>query len=237
MTNQRIAPALLVWGPLLASLIWAALVFNPATYEWALGRFRYMREYTFVEVGTVMGFAVATIAGAYCAFQHYRRGSSWLTLVFFSGFTLAAFLVAMEEVQWAQPLLGYDIPDFIAATNAQDEMTFHNHEGLQSREGWFYLAFCVGAFALFLPRLWPFPQDVWSQWRARKDLRAIVWIVLLISFMKLYDLYVGNPFAPLKPIRWTTEIGEGLIAYWSAAFASLKAIELFKDEPLAPPSM
>ncbi|WP_156423703.1 hypothetical protein [Erythrobacter sp. YT30] len=184
------------------------------------------REYTFTEMATVGCFLAASVAAAILAFRHWRDRKDSFIAILFIGFAATAFLVAMEEVQWGQPILGYDIPGFIEGGNRQNEMTLHNLEGMHGKAGRFYMVFCIAALTLSLPRVWLLSDNLWSAVKSPKALLPIVLLILLMALLKVYAEIFENPFKPIQPIRWTTEIAELLIAYWCVAYIVIKLIEL-----------
>ena len=227
----RLTPSslLLIWAPILGMVTGVTLVLNPVTYHWAVRSFQNAREYSFVEMATVVCFLICAAGAACLTYLHRPQKGEWLPTLAFSFLTVVAFVVAMEEVQWGQPILAYEIPSVIAQNNIQREMTLHNLDGMHCHAAKLYLLFCAAGFMLFLPRLWPLPKQVLVELRPHRDLRSILWLVLIVTIsMMLVISSFGNVWAPMKPTRWTQEILELYIAYWSAAYVVIKCAEMHK---------
>ena len=222
--RQHAFSAAFIVIPSLIMVIWCILAFNPATYDFAVSDFYGAREYTVTEMGTALAFLLSSFLGAWVAFIYAKRGGHGLVAAAFAIFALLAFVTCMEEVQWMQPLLQYDIPDAIGATNSQKEMTLHNLEGPHGKAQLLYLVFCAGAVALVLPKFPPIPADMWQIFRADRALLVLVFWVFLTALAKIYLDVVGNPFAPQNPIRWTTELTELIIGAWCVGYILEKAV-------------
>ena len=209
------------WLPLAFLAIWLCLAFNPHTYEPTVRALIVQREYTAIELGTAFGFLAAAALALWVALDRWRDHRR-IAAVLFAGFAVLAFFVCMEEVQWAQPLLGYEIPAAFGEGNAQNEMTLHNLEGPHGQAGWFYLVFCLGAWMLTRPSMPLLPAETWRVLRIDERLNPLVAMIALTGAMKVAIQLFGNPFAPDNPVRWTTEITELFIALWCVAYTVMK---------------
>lgn len=232
MPHPILLTLLLVWGPLFLTFVWITLVLNPTTYHWTIHGLRTAREFTVIEMATAALFLVCAIGASYLTVVYTLDKRLWLTRLAFAGLAVIAFTVAMEEVQWLHPILHYDIPSLIADSNRQKEMTLHNIEGVHGHDKRFYLVFCAAGFALYVRRIWPFPAELSADLRPHNDLRAMLWLVLIVvTAMMLCNKFFGNPWAPLKPLRWTQEVIELCIAYWSAAYVTIKCAQWHQHLP------
>lgn len=70
---------------------------------------------------------------------------------FLVGTALFCFLVAMEEISWAQRVLGYQPPEYFLAENYQQEINVHNIAG-QALRVWTFRAIVFG-YGVLLPLL------------------------------------------------------------------------------------
>ena len=216
----------LIWSPVAIVIIWCAFAFNPSTYDVATRQFYTGREYSLPELATLASFLIAAGLAAILGFRSWRTARPTILVIGYMAFSLLAFLVAMEEGQWGQPLLEYQVPQAILSQNMQGEMTLHNVESLQGRDGFFYLAFALAALSLHLPSMPFLPRDMWRAVRPDWRLLPIVVTVLVLGLAKSADHFLGNPFHPLQPIRWSSEMAEFLIGYWAMAYCGLKLLEI-----------
>ncbi len=84
----------------------------------------------FKEDGPLENIATACILFAalffFLAYFKHRNSKN----VFFLLFSLALFLLFMEEISWGQRILGLQTPEIFLQTNAQEEINFHNFKGI-----------------------------------------------------------------------------------------------------------
>ena len=217
----------LTWAPVGLLLVWLVLVFNPITHEMATDRFATEREWTATEIGTAVGFCGAFFLGLWLTVRHARRGA-WLQAFYFLVFALFGFFAFGEEVQYGQPLLGFGIPDWMAASNAQAEFTLHNMGEVHGKPEIFYVFFCVMAYALCLPRMPLFPQSLWQDLRSPHELLPILHCILVTTILKIIDQLFDLPYTAERAIRWTAEFTELYIAVWALVYVALK---LWRPEP------
>lgn len=212
----------LAWSPVAAVVAWCALAFNPATYPAVTQSFRSAREYTFVEMFTAFAFLATFACGLRLCRRHARQPGGGVQALLFLGFALVALLAALEETQWGQPLLGYEIPAWMREANAQGEFTLHNIEGAQGRADIFYWIFCLLAAALYMPRAGILPRRVWRDLRAEPALLPLLGCIAATALVKSLDGVFDPASGAHDAARWTTEITEALIAVWAMAYAALK---------------
>ena len=219
--HRTLEKIIIKWLPLAFLTIWLLLVFNPSSYKATLRALLGHHEYSLIEIGTAFGFLAASALALWVAFDRWRDGER-LVAGLFVGFALLAFFVCMEEVQWVQPLLEYEIPAAIGESNEQNEMTLHNLKGPHRQDGWFYLVFCIGAWMLTRSRAPFLPVGTWALLRIDDRLNTLVAMIAFTGVMKVAINPFGNPFAPASPVRWTTEITELYIALWCVVYTLMK---------------
>jgi hypothetical protein len=81
-----------------------------------------VQEDEYLEWATFWAFILASAMYILGAIRESRAGGWW----FLIGLSLFCFVVAMEEISWAQRLLGYRAPDFFLESNYQQELNIHN---------------------------------------------------------------------------------------------------------------
>ncbi len=208
----------MIWSPVFALIAWLFLVFNPDTYDLVTQDFRTAREYTMVEMATAFAFLAATLIATQTAIRHARLGGKVQPIAFFV-FAAIAFVMAMEETQWGQPILGYEIPGWMIEVNEQGEFTFHNIGAAQGRAEVFYFAFVVAVAVLYLPRMPGIPSYIWSDFKPKRALLPLLGCIAFTALLKAVDPLLIPAAAPAGAVRWTTEITELYIAIWSVAYA------------------
>ncbi|MFO6464245.1 hypothetical protein ACK8OR_07630 [Jannaschia sp. KMU-145] len=223
-TTETALRRILFWGPVPVLLAWCLLVFNETTYPIVSRGFRQAREYTVIEMVTAFGFVFAFALGLWLAYRHVRASGLGLVAVYWALFAFVAALAALEETQWGQPLLGYEIPDWMLEVNRQGEFTLHNVEGLQGRAEWFYIVFVVAAGVLTLPRMPILPDRIWTAIRADPSLVPLLLCVLVTTLMKVFQGAFDPDSVAFDAIRWTTEWTEGFIAIWGVGYAALHVL-------------
>ncbi len=137
---------LLVNAVVLSVLVWAFYLHssNPDLY------YRNLQEDEALEWASFWAFFLAAVVGAWAALRRRRATGEfpWFLL----GVSLFCFVVAMEEISWAQRILGYRPPDYFLANNFQQELNVHN----VIDTGWRKLmvkAITLG-YGVVLPVLW-----------------------------------------------------------------------------------
>lgn len=144
--------AVVAGGLLLA--FWVLQQTRPVDYV------RLINEDGYTEFTTFLGFAAA---GALLVLRHRARPQGRRSIAMLSGGALL-LLMAGEEVSWGQRMLGIGTPELVSAINGQNEITFHNMEGIRhlpvhAIAGW---ALIAGAAASLVgltpvrPRVLPF---------------------------------------------------------------------------------
>jgi hypothetical protein len=108
--------ALLLLGPVLLVLLALVEAFSLPTYS------VWVEEDRWIEWGTATAFAAATVGFALKA----KAAEDLVTRGVFAGLALFAFIVAGEEISWAQRLLFLQPPDTFLVENYQQELNVHN---------------------------------------------------------------------------------------------------------------
>ena len=115
----------LIPGMLANSLVFAMLAyvaflhaFYPDLY------YLNVQEDEFMEWATFWSFFLAAAGCAWAAVRQWRKTATipW----FLAGLSLFCFVVAMEEISWAQRVFAYRPPSYFLAENFQQELNFHN---------------------------------------------------------------------------------------------------------------
>ncbi len=137
-----------------------------------------------VEWATVWAFLVA--AGVHLHLGLSRRG-----LAVAYGLALATFcaVVAGEEISWGQRLFGFQSPDYFLAHNEQQEFTWHNTIGDDTRK--LAVQAVLLGYGLLLPLL--------GRWQRVRPLLQRFGVVpppasLAVGFVATWALYVAYPW-------------------------------------------
>jgi len=88
--------------------------------------------------------AVAGVLSCRLAFRLRRNGETGLTWMFYLLFGIGLIWTAGEASAWGQQVLGYHTPHWMAARNAQNQMTLHNMYGWQNHNHWLRTVFGFG---------------------------------------------------------------------------------------------
>jgi len=113
-----------------AGLVAAALILATLGYELLLNSYfpelyqTSVQEDEYLEWATFWAFAAAS--GVWIAAAVALRRRQGVLPWFPAGLALFCFIVAMEEISWAQRLIGYRPPPYFLANNFQQELNFHN---------------------------------------------------------------------------------------------------------------
>jgi len=127
-TTIGMVPGLVVNALIFAMLGYVAFlhVCNPDLY------YRSVQEDEVLEWATFWAFILASVIWLWAALR--QRHSSGRFPWFLIGIGLFCFVVAMEEISWAQRLFSYRPPAYFLAENFQQELNFHNIVSTDLRE-------------------------------------------------------------------------------------------------------
>ena len=87
---------------------------------------------------------IAGVLSCRLALRLKRNGEDRLIWIFYLLFGLGLIWTAGEASAWGQQVIGYHTPKWMAARNAQDQMTLHNMYGWQNHNHWLRTMFGVG---------------------------------------------------------------------------------------------
>ena len=140
----------LIPGVLANSLVFAMLAyiaflhaFYPDLY------YLNVQEDEFMEWATFWSFFLAAAGCAWAAVRQWQNTAAlpW----FLAGLALFCFVVAMEEISWAQRVFAYRPPAYFLAENFQQELNFHNFVTRDLRKLALYTI--LSAYGILLPVL------------------------------------------------------------------------------------
>lgn len=146
---------------------------------------------------TVFSLTGAVLAGYAC-----RRGWRWDQLGVYL-FIAALFFFGMEEVSWAQRIVGFSTPDWFQAGNVQNETTLHNFAKLN------WLQRYLGSALLFwaVASAWGVPRmPALSRWLSS-------WGFPLARPHTVPVFFVASYFLASKPLPFSDEAAECLFAF------------------------
>jgi hypothetical protein len=153
-----------------------------------------------LEWATFWSFFIASIVFVAAA-RRQRRTTGKLPW-FVAGLALFCFLVAMEEISWAQRVFGHRPPEYFLAENYQQELNLHNIAGRALRM-WTFRGIVFG-YGVVLPLLGAIPAL-----RRGFDRLAIlpppVW--LAPSMLAVFWLHLDYPW------KFTGEIAECALGF------------------------
>ncbi len=204
---------------LLASLLMLAIV---AYAHWLQEAdpdqfYRIVQEDERLEWGTFWAFLLAAVANGVAALRQHRveQGLPW----FLIGLGLFCFVVAMEEISWAQRVLGYRPPSYFLEHNYQQEFNFHNVIESDLRQDAFIGL--ISAYGVVLPLLAAIPGIA----RLLAAARIVSPPALLApAFAVALWIYVDYPW------RFAAEIVELTVGFGFLCAGSLRARE-FAEAP------
>jgi hypothetical protein len=99
-----------------------------------------------IEWAMFVVFLGGGIFSARLAFRLKRNGEPLVVWLFYLVFAIGLLWTAGEVNAWGQKIFNYPTPHWMAARNAQHQMTLHNLEGWQNHNHWLRTAFAVGGF-------------------------------------------------------------------------------------------
>ncbi len=130
---------------ILAWLSWVVILhsFSPDLYYLSV------QEDEYLEWSTFWGFAVAAMWFSVAALRQRRATGRfpWFLL----GVGLFCFAVAMEEISWAQRIIGYRPPQYFLKENFQQELNLHNVFSTDARK--LTLQGVIVVYGVLLPML------------------------------------------------------------------------------------
>ncbi len=182
--------------------------------------YRSVQEDEWLEWGTFWGFALAAAIFLLAALWQRRgnRSVPW----FYCGLALFCFVVAMEEISWAQRVFGYRPPSYFLSNNFQQEFNVHNIIATtwRKRAMWSLLAGYGVAFPVLGNHLGPALRrtcDRLGLWRPPLALAPGFLITLLI--------YIDYPW------KFTGEVVELMMAF-GFLFAAIAAASSLRPAPV-----
>jgi len=165
--------------PLLAVAMIAFFKLFPRLYAFLIAEDR------LVEWGTAIAYLVAAGFAVSLAL-HFRRQQEWIYIPLYGVLAAGMFVIAMEEISWAQRQFGIETPPTIAALNYKDELNIHNM-GVRS---WVHWAFIVVAFYGAFSRLMATPWLI-KHFPKLVDLVTPPYVLFLFFFAPfLYYVYL-----------------------------------------------
>lgn len=216
---------LLLVAPILIVVIFTLLWFTPSTYNLA----RWLsKENGPAELLTFLFLLFGGIIGPFLAWRLKSKGESFIVCCFIALFSLALFLVAMEEISWGQQLFKFETPGPLKKINEQNEFTLHNIQWLQGNSEYFHLFYGLAGVV----GIW-FNLYVLNKLRVPRVLAP--WFLTIIA-VTLFDL--SNDFIEYgQSINYFTrrlsEINEMLIGFAGFAYVMYLYHEFESTSPPA----
>lgn len=141
-----------------------------------------------VEDLQVVLFGIAGVLGLVSAWYAFKSKATWL-IVLLVVFALGCFVIAGEEVSWGQRFFGFEPPASVRDRNLQEEMTFHNLDGVQQLTAYGY--YLIGAWVclgwIFVRKEQLAPTDV--RRFVVVDWPLITYFVPIALFYAWHDLF------------------------------------------------
>ncbi len=175
---------------LTANILVLGIVAYAFTLESGYPDFYYfsIQEDEYLEWSSFWAFLLAAVAYIRTA-ANYRAATRRLPW-FLYGVALFCFIVAMEEISWAQRLFGYRPPTYFLAQNYQQEFNFHNVVDTGYRK--LALSTVIVGYGIWLPLAALF--SVLKTWFERIGIIAPS-ITLLPAFSGTLVLYIWYPWS------------------------------------------
>lgn len=129
---------LIVMSPVLITLFFGLAWFIPETYKlasWA------SKENGLAETLTFLFLLFGSMFGGSLAWKMKHNKEHNLLVLFIITFSLALFIVAMEEISWGQQFFKFQTPESLKTINEQNEVNLHNIKGLQGQSEFIHLFF------------------------------------------------------------------------------------------------
>ena len=216
--SEAVFVSLLVISPLLYA--WVLHLYDPNLYYLSL------QEDEFLEWATFWAFLLG--AGAFALLAVRQRRATDLFPWFALGVSLFCFLVAMEEISWAQRLLGYRAPEYFLEHNYQQELNLHNVVSSDLRQE--ALALVILGFGAVLPL-----AGLWPGLRRRLSGVAVVMppAAIVPAFLVTFALYQVYPWQFSGEVV-EMMLGAGMLV---AGFTGLSEFRPDRTVPVAPRRM
>lgn len=138
---SKLSAWLIVISPFVILGSFFFLISYPATQDFAA--LMTYPNYPVEWVMIIMSF-LAGLLSCQLALRLRRSGEDRLTWIFYLLFGIGLIWTAGEASAWGQQVLGYHTPKWMAARNAQNQMTLHNMYGWQNHNHWLRTVFGVG---------------------------------------------------------------------------------------------
>jgi len=179
-----------------------------------------VQEDEYLEWATFWGFAVASGIFSVRAWHQFKlnRQLPWFVL----GLAFFCFIVAMEEISWAQRLLGYKAPAFFLEQNYQQELNIHNVLDTSARKLVLQIILLGYGVILSAASLWPPVRRILMRLRIVAPPP-----MLIVSFLTMFVIYSWYPWSHTGEwVELTMSYGfayAALFAGQSAAVESTKS--------------
>ena len=137
-------------GVLANSVVFAMLAYVAFLHAWYPDLYYLnVQEDEFIEWATFWSFFLAAGGCVWAAVRQRQKTGAlpW----FLAGLALFCFVVAMEEISWAQRVFAYRPPAYFLAENTQQELNFHNLVTTDLRKLSLYSI--ISAYGILLPVL------------------------------------------------------------------------------------
>lgn len=178
--------------------------------------YRSVQEDELLEWATFWAFIIAAVVFAVAAFGQWH--STGLLPWFLSGIALFCFVVAMEEISWAQRVFGYRPPVYFLEHNFQQELNVHNAISTSNRMLSVKIVMLGYGVVLALLALSAEARKL----LARFAIVAPPWS-LVPSFLAAYWVYDDYPW------KFSGEWVELMLGF-GFLFAGIAAYRLYRDE-------
>lgn len=205
-----------------------------------------IQEDEYLEWATFWAFIAAAVVHAAVAWRRSRASlvSAWFDL----GVALFCFVVAMEEISWAQRVIGYRPPTYFLKHNFQQEFNVHNVFDTDLRM--LALKVVIAGYGLVLPALAAVPAVGRAFERVGILAPSLGLIPAFAATYILYETYpwkysgeavelmLGLAFLMAVLVRtaartWALAVATGLVMLAALANAALGRIERFASSQFA----
>jgi hypothetical protein len=186
--------------------------------------FRFLtNEDSVLEWPQFIGFAAASVFAFACAWRLRKAGRPLLALAYLA-FGLGCFIVAGEEIAWAQRILGFETPESLEEINEQKEVTVHNINSVQHLTNIVYLiAGLYGSIVAWIVR-WRWrkqPSELVDLLMPPLFLTAAFFVMFGYKFLR-FAFFPESGFTVTRAGEWA----EFCLAFGFAAFAWLQWVRL-----------
>ena len=165
---------------------------------------------------------IAAVACAKLTLQVHRRGEGLLVRLFYSRFSLALFVIAMEEIAWGQSVFDFELPAVFQSANQQQEMTLHNLPGLHGHNVFLRITFGLGGLIGVAAAAVPLLRRISTP----LPLLPGLLVILVLALLDLMGNY-GSLWKPLDILTWRlAEVVELIIAITALSYVILNTRRL-----------